>query len=316
MTGARKRLVLHCGIHRTGTTALQQFMANSRSELRNQGILYPFTDRSHVKIAYALKRAKMAKNELAKLLESESKADTHTIVMSSEDFSIHKNLDWVAYLGDFYDVHAIFTLRRQDDWLNSWYNQHIRWPFDRKLSQTTPEEFLTHISDFHWIDYNELTQRWLALLPMERVHVCIYKEGPQALDVMKALGLPVQGAKAENVNASCPAELLSGLRLLNLFPEPPAVRKLAIQELMSLTEANGYHLTYVYSPEQRRNILRHFEESNAQVCKRHFTDRPTLFQAPDEDDYYSEPDQNVVVQRQIIPVLMKMFRRQTKRAEE
>ena len=46
----------------------------------------------------------------------------------------------------------------------SWYNQHVKWPFDRQKSRMDPAAFLTTIEDFHWLDYERLLARWSTVL--------------------------------------------------------------------------------------------------------------------------------------------------------
>ena len=59
---------------------------------------------------------------------------------------------------------CVFYLRRQDHWLMSWYNQHVKWPFDREKSRMDPQAFLATLEDFHWLDYERLLGRWSAVL--------------------------------------------------------------------------------------------------------------------------------------------------------
>jgi hypothetical protein len=41
-TAIRKRLIIHIGLYKTGSTALQAFLAQSVSVLASSGIAYPF----------------------------------------------------------------------------------------------------------------------------------------------------------------------------------------------------------------------------------------------------------------------------------
>jgi hypothetical protein len=44
----RRRILLHAGLHKTGTTALQQFLAGAAGRLREHGILYPAAGRPYI----------------------------------------------------------------------------------------------------------------------------------------------------------------------------------------------------------------------------------------------------------------------------
>ena len=50
----KKILYLHIGKHKTGTTALQDFMAMNRNELKKLGVLYPGIDENHYPVAKEL----------------------------------------------------------------------------------------------------------------------------------------------------------------------------------------------------------------------------------------------------------------------
>jgi len=41
----QRRVLLHVGLHKTGSTALQRFLANAAEELRVRGVLYPVSGR-------------------------------------------------------------------------------------------------------------------------------------------------------------------------------------------------------------------------------------------------------------------------------
>ena len=45
------------------------------------------------------------------------------------------DLGWLAAVAARVDTRAVLYLRRQDHWVMSWDNQHVKWPFDRTKSQ-------------------------------------------------------------------------------------------------------------------------------------------------------------------------------------
>ena len=99
------------------------------------------------------------------------------MILSGEDFAIHEDLGWLAPVAARHEVEAVFYLRRQDHWLMSWYNQHVKWPFDRAKSRMDPQAFLATLEDFHWLDYERLLGRWSAVLGEGRVAVAVLEKG-------------------------------------------------------------------------------------------------------------------------------------------
>ena len=81
----------------------------------------------------------------------------------------------LARLQDHFDVQVLCYLRRQDLWLESWYNQHIRWPWVKELSVSSPGEFLARREEFYWIDYAQMLQRWRDTFGMESMTVKVFE---------------------------------------------------------------------------------------------------------------------------------------------
>ncbi len=54
-------LVIHAGIHRTGTTSLQRFLAENRAALAGRGVGYPGEENNHQALAWALHRGQAAR---------------------------------------------------------------------------------------------------------------------------------------------------------------------------------------------------------------------------------------------------------------
>jgi len=93
----RRRLILHAGTPRTGTTALQISLHRHSDELRASGILYPplhlkaVGPPKHQWIVKAMResdRAEVLSEELAGLLSGLS-GDIHTVILSSEGLFLH-----------------------------------------------------------------------------------------------------------------------------------------------------------------------------------------------------------------------------------
>jgi len=49
-----KTVYLHIGLHKTGTSTIQFFLANNREKLAELGYLYPFKQVAHHNLAYLI----------------------------------------------------------------------------------------------------------------------------------------------------------------------------------------------------------------------------------------------------------------------
>jgi len=147
----KKKLFIHIGTHKTGSTAIQRTLLAARRELRNEGIIYlpapPPVYRSTPYIANLTGRdAEMVRDSQNWLLqETEKQSAEDKFLISYEGFSGslrtgYRNSGIVAeclreMTGSF-DVHIIAYLRRQDSFIEAAYTEMIH---AGALSSTFPE---------------------------------------------------------------------------------------------------------------------------------------------------------------------------------
>lgn len=145
----KKKLYLHIGTHKTGSTALQVFLTQNRQSLLKNGILYPevgcpkfsqygqhqlawlfFSNENYLPCFEGNTIDKHLLEDLdilnkINLLSSDKKI--HSIIISSEEFSI-LNLDEIQMLSKKlynFDVEIIIYLRRQDNYLEAAYGTSV-----------------------------------------------------------------------------------------------------------------------------------------------------------------------------------------------
>jgi len=277
------RLVIHAGIHRTGTTSLQRTLAKNRAALLAQGVAYPGEAPNHQALAWELVRGQSGAREVLALVEG---AGAERVVLSGEDFAIQTDLAWLAAVAARHDVRVVFYLRRQDHWLASWYNQHVKWPFDARKSRMDPQAFLAALEDFHWLDYERLLGRWSAVLGAERIGVAVLEKGQvedATADFLTRAGIDPAGLDldAERVNDSLPVHLLEIARHLGLHAMKGGKRTRLLNALREglADRAPVPPVATVYSPEERNRVLARYAASNRAVARR-FLGRETLFLEP------------------------------------
>src|SRR5207248_9700162 len=90
----QRRVLLHVGLHKTGTTALQLFLSNSAEHLQAQGVVYPRSGRppestaGHHNIAWQLAGDRRFRSSAGTLddVASEIASWPGDAILSSEDF--------------------------------------------------------------------------------------------------------------------------------------------------------------------------------------------------------------------------------------
>ena len=265
------RLIVHAGIHRTGTTSIQKCLERNRDLLAKRGVHYPASQggRHRTFMKQAIDPA-TAKSAIATLID-EAPEGTETIVISNEDFSQQKNVAWLTEARERLDVDVVFYVIRQDRWIMSWYNQHVKSAWNAPISRMTPDAFLDEIDRFHWLDYAALTRRWSEPLAEGRLRLRVLEPG-QVEDVTADFlefavgdtdGLDL---RRPHLNRSLPGPVLEFTRLLNEMGFAKDQRPLILRALAQPTETYG-RAQPIYPPAVRNDIIARFAETNAQVAK-------------------------------------------------
>jgi len=165
-----RRLVLHVGIPKTGTTSLQQFFFDNRAALLEQGILYPVSEsrprNSHSNMVWehtgqGIFDPSGVTFESLKAIASTCEWDT--LLISSEFLSLtkrhSKTADAIAALIGTLDLDltVVAFVRPQHVWTNSAYCQATK-TFQNHLPFT---EYLRRIIDSPRFDYCESMKTWM-----------------------------------------------------------------------------------------------------------------------------------------------------------
>lgn len=237
-----RRVLLHVGMHKTGTTGIQQFMALNRAALARHGVLYPtlYGHDSHPELALCLpnRREEMMlrmrgalparpgptwpdrETAYARLASEFRDSGSEVLVLSSECF-----MEWLdpadvkAALSSALDcpVTVLMYLRNQSDWLESVFRQVVRDPEIRFAGE---RDELPQVAQ---TDYLAVLQPWAAAFGAQHLRVRSYdtvtSRGVGAVrDVLGVLGLPPSAHfryPLRNANAAASAAQIEVLRGLN-----------------------------------------------------------------------------------------------------
>ncbi len=162
----RKRLLMHIGTHKTGTSALQALMERNREPLAARGVCYPQTDRppfpnrrKHLNFWRAIKAGPEAfAEERERLLAEFDASGADTLVLSEEHLS-HPRLriaDAMRDLARHFDIEALCFLRRQDSFLESWWSQRCK----SGREKLHIDAFVGKERGLVWVDYLKMLDRW------------------------------------------------------------------------------------------------------------------------------------------------------------
>jgi hypothetical protein len=157
-----KRVVVHLGPHKTGSTALQKCLAAAGPDLAQAGMHFLHDEATHAAaLALASERFEAAEVQLSELSQIIAGLSAPCVILSQEDFSgplpgrsgkrqtypkLTKNLRILKRALRPHRVQFVFFLRDETGWLRSCYHQHLKyrtrfWRF---------EDFAEHHGGFSW----------------------------------------------------------------------------------------------------------------------------------------------------------------------
>ncbi|KPP88004.1 MAG: Sulfotransferase domain [Rhodobacteraceae bacterium HLUCCO07] len=267
-------LNIHIGAHKTATTALQSTFLRNSEILAQNGILYPDSNRlhfAHHRLSFALRGLKDHKHddvpdfniEIAELRKAIEDSPQPQIFISSEEFFVcsakqlhrlHKALDLPI------NIRIIATIRRQDDYLLSVYNQRsktigngfirpLRWHVQNPRDINREISFFSHL------------KRWRKEFGANSVKLLRYEDGEPLAAMLEILGLPEKLITAPNkrVNQSTPSAVAEAVRVAKCLRLPRS-GQIMVRELATRIFSGGKRRAL--SDTERRKILVEFASEN------------------------------------------------------
>lgn len=214
-------IVLHGGMHKTGTTTLQQFLAEHRAELLQTGFCYPGED-THHGFAFNFRQIPGLSADCVALVEAAELAGAHTLVLSGEVISTLREDQYNRLRQSLagHELHFVFCFRHWTSYLPSRWAQYC----SRRDSMTLDEYLVATGPHCNFVDrrFDLVLERALA---HGRVTAVSY-DNAMASDssalpaTLRAIGLPEalveQGASfTTRHNARSNWEFTEVVRLLN-----------------------------------------------------------------------------------------------------
>ncbi|HSI58888.1 MAG TPA: hypothetical protein VLA16_15120 [Ideonella sp.] len=185
---SKAKLFIHIGQTKTGSTTLQAFMHANREALKWRGLLYPGTPGKpstlkHRFLIESVHRASegsgAAEAAWSFLAEQIDRQRAPINVVSEEEFwhlfeerpsRRRTAIQWIAQRLEAYDVRVVCYLRRQSDWVESWFNQIVKTDVtpSAKLSF---EEFIARQSKLGLMDYQKVLGDWSEVFGADHIIV-------------------------------------------------------------------------------------------------------------------------------------------------
>lgn len=294
-----RTLYLHIGSHRTAMTSIQLFLLDNFLPLIQNGCLLPLRKPRHFELLNSIFSGARSVDDVAHQLHerADSKApgaDIQRVILSDEDVCTRADISALKGFRDHFDVKVIYSLRRQDLWLESWYFQNIKWQWNPLLSHCTFEEFLTYRDDFHWIDYDRYVRHLEEVFALDNIILTVFEDeqmpdGPVS-EFCRITGNEaiVDPDKEPRLNASMSAEMVEFMRHLPMGELEPPARELLRRSLEKVDRTvlghDSSHCDHLMSLDLRQDILSQYKDGNRALAQRYFNRDDLFLQAlPDAD---------------------------------
>jgi len=298
-----RRLTVHIGAPKTGSTYLQRLLYENREQLlREQGVLYPDVNLrgfGHHDLAFligggypdwAISQQKSL-STLAAELRTAVAGHCGDIILSSEDFYLFPQPEELRRLLhecgalDGREPRILVYIRRQDDAHESWYNQTVKAQGATHSLEESIEK------DFRLWDYSAQLEQWAATFGrgavcVRRFESAAFAGGTLRSDFLQHAGVVDTGLTPppDEINVSLNRDLLEFQRSLNRLPLRTVQKRRFHRELMELSRHSAgqgiFDETPLLGSERRRAIMSSYRESNEQLSLTWFSGKPT-FSDPD-----------------------------------
>ncbi len=311
-----KRIIVHIGTIKTGSTSLQHFFMDNVERCRKNDICFPIewintvnTNRDGRTSGHSKILAALRSNDPVKYQEIRQYIDDSgctNIVISSENLSAYPEfIQPLAVLLDEYDVNIIVYLRRQDLFLESAYKEFVSGGW-RKYSLSISEFYHSQVIDGVSLEYNydELLMPWADAFGVQNIIVRPFEPGQfykkeLIRDFFHALDFPWDeryvSSEGSYKNISISSQFNKVMLDLNKIPLRGqyyrAVLDAYFQNVTDNVMDNEKQQNECFSsPKMRHSMLENYRESNLKVAKEYLgRNNGKLFfnDEPKPDEKYS-----------------------------
>lgn len=284
----KRKLFLHIGRPKVGSTALQTLLHDNRELLARRGVLYPespMLKKGSHKLALVFQRQLRD----ARTVESCSPSDVYDalhaeverrglprVVVSTENMFLVDPSRVVPLLTARYDVTVVCYLRRQDRVLVSSLVQEIKE--DQVAPNFDIDSYAQAPKRLEYLDYALILGRWAKAFGRANIVVRILEpsqlQGSLQEDFLRVLQVSAEGFSIPEArqNSSLARDALEFIRMINGTVDVGIMSKSQLHQfVLAASEQNGADGAFspdaLVPPRVRQALLDRFRDSNAVVAR-------------------------------------------------
>jgi len=253
-----KKIYLHIGTHKTGTSTIQMLLSRNQQELKQHSFYY---DESACELGRTLMDYGLSDDGLefnrCLFREKHNRVPEQNIVISGEGFFGnpfigYKNISSVAsqtkhILQDF-DVELLVFFRSPDTFIESLYNQKIK-----EGSTISFQEFISQL-DIYAYRWQDLIKSYEDLFGKDKIKTLLYEEGNVVKRFFEWLGIKLKSIALDPINRSLSPKGLEILKLCNPILEVCEQEEMRIF-LQDKFAKQPYEPFNLFTDEQRKKLL-------------------------------------------------------------
>ena len=315
-----KELIIHMGTYKTGSTTLQNFFKSNRESLLKNGIFYPeFLDevgyydlRNGNSYPLAIDDNECEDRAIAGLSNYFKQHDV--ILISSEDLwgSERKKEKLMKLKSIGAKIRLIIYLRRQDEYLNSLYNQLIK----QDCKFVYDGEWETAVS-WHHADYDKEINIIEGVIPRENICIRVYDRDKLdgndiCTDFLRFVGISEKQSfcYGEGTNDSL-SDAYRNIKMLcnNVlndkvgdWPDPLGYR--LTDALIQTDKKIKRRKSSMFSKAERIAIMKKYEPGNKNIAQRFFN-RDRLFEY--ENSVFDNSNKQTVETKEELEAFISVF---------
>lgn len=307
----KKKLYIHIGRPKVGSSAIQHFLFMNRELLLNRyKMLYPKTgilQKASHKLALVflpeLMDADSVKNVnghdiYEELLEEIQNSRAKSAIISSENFYFVDPQMMPSFLLNKFDVKIICYVRRQDEVLISSFVQEIKGnaiQFD-----TTFEDYTSNSLRMELLDYYPILTKWGKIFGDDNVIVRVYEKGQMQqdifTDILDSIEIKITDQfrlPEKRLNPSPSLDILEYIHLINKFDANETVYRNLRRPLLDISEGleipRELSSKNIFTHEQRITIIDQYKNSNSEVARKFLKRSDGKLFSKDPTDEISKP---------------------------
>jgi len=330
-----KKVYIHIGTHKTGSTSIQQFLYANRDRLKEFEYDYPdvgIGQGAHHRLsAQLVKQHNLSifqKNDSdrdfeigkfprwLKLKNYIEASESPNFIISSEEFEWLTAPEAIPELLGKYDYKIILNLRRQDAYLESLYQTFVK-SSQRRMKITIRQWSDRVLSNLQYHNYLRLVERWADVFGKANMMVGVFEdEVDKGLEkgFLERIGIEnVEESKLQFLDEKwlmvqrqgMDSRCLEFLRLCNAQPFGKEKHSAILSALMEVSrefKEQGLFSKALFTQKRRWEIMNSVAVSNESLREHYFPHKTKLF--PDIEPEADEVKKSLT---RVVPLFMRHY---------